>query len=164
MRRLILFRHGKAEAASPTGQDIDRHLAARGVREATDVGKRLAGLGIAPDLALGAPAARTYETWAAAQGELPPAAVIIEPGLYNAESEVIRQLAEEAGAKAQTVVVVAHNPGLHELAVRLLAASGSEKASLQKVYSQFPPATVAVFAFKTDGKVVFEHLLYPDRS
>ena len=34
MRRLILFRHGKAEAASPTGQDIDRHLAARGVREA----------------------------------------------------------------------------------------------------------------------------------
>ena len=158
MRRLILFRHGKAEAASPTGQDIDRHLAARGVREANP------RLTIFLEFALVSPAARTYETWAAAQDELPPAAVIIEPGLYNAESEVIRQLAEEAGAKAQTVVVVAHNPGLHELAVRLLAASGSEKASLQKVYSQFPPATVAVFAFKTDGKVVFEHLLYPDRS
>ncbi len=33
MDRLILLRHGKAEAEAPTGQDFDRALTGRGARQ-----------------------------------------------------------------------------------------------------------------------------------
>ena len=160
MQRLILFRHGKAAASSDSGDDFDRPLAPRGVGEASEMGARLAGLGVRPDVALVSMAARTRQTWEAAQAAFPAATVKFDPSLYNAaSSEIWRAAGEEPGA----VMVVAHNPGLHELALRLMIAASAPAQDLAAAQSRFPPATAAVFAFGADGAPRFEGLHYPQR-
>jgi len=129
MQRLILLRHAKAEGDAPSGQDFDRPLAPRGLREAEAVAAKLAGLGLRPDLALVSPAVRTRQTWDAVDAAMPGGAVRFDPSLYNAGAQELRRLvaqSEEAG----TVLVVAHNPGLQELAVELLVERGGPAAFL----------------------------------
>ena len=52
MQRLILLRHGKAEPDSESGEDFDRRLAPRGVRDSAAAGVTLADMGFRPDVAL----------------------------------------------------------------------------------------------------------------
>ena len=75
MDRLILLRHGKAEADAPTGQDFDRALTGRGRRDAALVARELAEAGSAPDLVLVSPAVRAKETWEEAAPFFPGARV-----------------------------------------------------------------------------------------
>ena len=49
MDRLILLRHGKAEADAPTGQDFDRALTGRGRRDVALVARELAEGGLGPE-------------------------------------------------------------------------------------------------------------------
>ena len=98
MDRLILLRHGKAEPDSDSGDDFDRRLAPRGVRESVDMGARLADMGFQPQVALVSPAARARDTWEAAQPAFPAAETRFVDHLYHADSETIRHAAEEAGA------------------------------------------------------------------
>ncbi len=51
MKRLILFRHGRAEPHSSSGDDFDRKLDPQGVTEAAVTGRTLADLGLIPDVA-----------------------------------------------------------------------------------------------------------------
>ena len=117
MDRLILMRHGKAERDSKSGEDFDRKLTDRGVRESAAMAANLADLGLVPDIALVSAAQRTRETWAAAQGAFPTCAARFERMLYLAEERLVRELAEAAGQSSRTVMVVGHNPGLQELAM-----------------------------------------------
>ena len=71
MRRLILFRHAKAEPRGPGQSDFDRQLAPRGWEDAAIVGRALAADGVTPDLALVSPSRRTTETWISARDAFP---------------------------------------------------------------------------------------------
>ena len=71
MDRLILMRHGKAERDSKSGEDFDRKLTDRGVRESAAMAANLADLGLVPDIALVSAAQGAGETWAAAQAACP---------------------------------------------------------------------------------------------
>jgi len=164
MDRLILFRHGKAQAESASGDDFDRQLAPRGVRESAEMAETLARLGLVPDLAVVSPAARARETWAAAEAAFPGARTQLEPELYNAESGAVRQVAEAAGRGVATVMVVGHNPGLQELAVRLLIEGSAPLALVAKAQRQFPPAAAAVFLFDANGRPSFDGLFFPERG
>ena len=139
MDRLILLRHGKAEAEAPTGQDFDRALTGRGGRDAALVARALADAGHAPDLALVSPAARAKETWEAAAPFFPDADVEWAPVLYHIDPQGILDLA--SGQEQRVVMVVGHNPGLGELAVFLARdAGGGELAG-------FPTGAAAVIDF-----------------
>ena len=162
MDRLILFRHGKAEPDSQSGEDFDRRLTARGARESAEVAQTLAGLGLIPTLALVSPAARARETWAAAETAFPGASMQLEPELYNAESGVIRHTASLAGRGGGSVIVVGHNPGLQELTVRLLMGGSAPSALIAKAQRQFPPAAASVFLIDADGRPAFDGLFFPE--
>ena len=164
MDRLILFRHAKAESEALSGDDYDRALATRGRREAREMGDQLAALGFKPDLVLVSPALRTRETWELAEEALPGAEVRFEPSLYNAEAGAIRRLAEQSGEGRGVVLVVAHNPGLQELALRLMMEGAAPASFLVRVQRKFPPAAVAVFHFDAAGRPVAEGLFYPERD
>ena len=87
MRRLVLFRHGKAEAAEPGRKDRDRRLAERGRRSAALVGDYLAHHALVPDFVLCSPALRTRETWRLAAERLPASPRLQEDDrLYGAEA------------------------------------------------------------------------------
>lgn len=164
MDRLILFRHGKAEPDSASGEDFDRRLAPRGQRESADMGAQLADLGFLPDVVLVSPAARARETWAAAEPHFPKARARFDDELYHADSGSVRREAERAGADCGTVMVVGHNPGLQELAVRLLTEGGSPPSLIARATRQFPTAAAAVFLFDGNGRPAFDGLFFPERN
>ncbi|HLY79463.1 MAG TPA: histidine phosphatase family protein, partial [Caulobacteraceae bacterium] len=116
MRRLILFRHAKAEPRGPGQDDFDRPLAARGWEDAAIVGRALAADGFAPDLALVSPARRTAETWICARDAFPRIRAELMRGLYNAGPDEIRAAIDQVADRCETLIVIGHNPGLHELA------------------------------------------------
>jgi phosphohistidine phosphatase len=164
MDRLILFRHGKAEPDSASGEDFDRRLAPRGQQESAEMGAQLADLGFLPDVVLVSPAARARETWAAAEPHFSKARVQFDDELYHADSGSVRREAERAGADCGTVMVVGHNPGLQELAVRLLTEGGSPPSLIARAARQFPTAAAAVFLFDGNGRPAFDGLFFPQRD
>lgn len=161
MDRLILFRHGKAERDSETGDDFDRKLAARGVRDSAAMAETLADLGLVPDIVLVSASARTRETWEACRAAFPNAHARTERQLYLAEERVIRAMAEQAGEHSRTVMVVAHNPGLQELTIRLLMEGAADATLLAKAHAAFPPAAAAVFLFDAAGRPSYDGLFFP---
>jgi phosphohistidine phosphatase len=164
MKRLILFRHGRAEPHSSSGDDFDRKLDPQGVTEAAVTGRTLADLGMIPDVALISPATRARETWAAAQPAFPDTQVEIDGDLYNADSGTLRHAAGVAGAGGKTVLIVAHNPGLHELVLELLRDADTEPALMGRAMRDFPPGAAAAFLIGDDGKPAFDGLFFPGRS
>jgi phosphohistidine phosphatase len=158
MQRLILFRHGDAERSAASGKDIDRRLTGDGRAAARAMGEALSGVGAAPMLVIVSDAARTQETWAAAQAAFGEVEVRIDARLYQADARTLFDAAAEA--PAQTVMLVAHNPGVHELALQLAEDAGDEpfKARLEL---GFPAAAAAVVDFDAHGRASAGRLLLP---
>lgn len=148
MRRLILLRHAKTERDAPSGRDIDRRLDERGVEDAALVGRWLAKK-YAPDLALVSSAARAQETWEIFSKSLPETLSEEIPDLYGADAGELLHIIQDAGASnAQRLMIVAHNPGLHELALALIA--DGERASRDALASNLPTTGVAVIDFEIE--------------
>ncbi len=140
MRQLVLLRHAKAAAESETGEDFDRPLAARGREDAPGIGEALAGAGADPEIVLVSSAKRTRETWGLVSSCFPDVTVEFRDDLYLAEANALLHAAEEAGA--ERVMVVAHNPGVHELASRLAHRNNALETSVR---AKFPTAAGAMF-------------------
>jgi phosphohistidine phosphatase len=164
MDRLILLRHAKAEAEAASGDDFDRPLAPRGQREAQAMAAQMAALGLKPDLALISPALRTRQTWEAVQATLPGGEVRFDRSLYNLDAKGIRRLAWHAGEGHGTVLVVGHNPGLQDLAVKLLREAGGPAPLLHRAQQAFPPGALAVFDIDAEGRPSADGLHFPERG
>lgn len=161
MQRLILMRHAKAEPAAGSGRDRDRVLAARGRTDAAAMGRALAGRGIRPDLALVSPAARTRQTWDLLHDAFGDVQVREDEALYNGEAETLRRFVEAAEDEAGCLMVVAHNPGVHLLAVEYLIESAASPAVLDRMSGGFPPGAAAIFTVDVAGRCTFEGFIQP---
>jgi phosphohistidine phosphatase len=164
MRRLILFRHGKAEMAGVTGGDRERGLTDRGRADSTRTAEWLRGSGFAPDVVLVSPALRTLTTWECASTSFPSARAEVLPLLYLAEAETLLGLLEETPDTADTVMVVGHNPGLQELGLRLAEDGHAPEAQIDRIGDGFPTAAAAVFRMGGEGEVTLEALYEPPRG
>ena len=146
MLLLTLLRHAKS--AYPMGvSDQWRPLNDRGQRDAPAAGAALAELP-AIDVALVSPATRAQQTWQLAQAHLPEIPLVSDPDLYLASPREIVEVVQRHAGDASHVVVVAHNPGLAELAM-WLAAPGNDGAYEQMV-TKFPTSAIAHLA--VDGQ------------
>lgn len=147
--RLMLFRHAKAEKGAPGARDRDRELAPRGLKEASRMGAYMVRHKFIPDLALVSPAQRTRETWDGLATALPACPVTIEDRLYESGHETILAAVREIEAAVTTLLVVGHNPGLHDTA-RLLIASGDVEAR-ERLNEGMPTSGLAVIDFALSG-------------
>lgn len=164
MERLILMRHGKAERHAQNGGDFERALADSGRADAAVMGKLLAGLALAPELMLVSSARRTRETGEAVAASFPKARIEHSRDLYHADPEDIVQALEDHGDAAATVMVVGHNPGMHELALRLALQGGASPIQTNRLRGRFPTSTVAIFGWGGGGPPVLEHLFYAQEN
>jgi phosphohistidine phosphatase len=141
-RRLILLRHAKSDW--PDVPDRDRPLAKRGRRDAPRIGRWLHDHGYLPDVVICSPARRTEQTWELVAPELAGApSVRFEPRAYAASALTLRSLLQELPGRYRTALLIAHNPGLSQLAASLAGSpAGDDGAGLR-----FPTAAVAVFSF-----------------
>ncbi|MGA8616521.1 MAG: histidine phosphatase family protein [Xanthobacteraceae bacterium] len=122
----MLLRHSKTERAQPGERDRDRKLTKRGRSDAPIIGAYMARHGLVPDLALVSPAVRAQETWALLADSFPRTPkTVIEERIFNADPQrLLDLLAETEGARS--LLLVGHNPGLHDLAVQLIASGDVE--------------------------------------
>jgi phosphohistidine phosphatase len=149
VRRLMLLRHGKALKSEPGERDFDRALAARGMTDSEKLGAFLTRHKLAPDRVVVSPAQRTRDTWARAALACPRApAPVFEPRLYDAKPKAILDIVRETG-DAMQVLIVGHNPGLHELAV-LLIASGDVEVR-ERLQEHLPTTGLVVIDFAVDA-------------
>ena len=160
MRRLMLLRHAKTETDAPTGRDQDRRLDERGHQDAAMIGDFIASHPPAPQLVLVSTAVRAQQTWefarAAMQDRVAAPQVCSVPDLYGAEPmQILHQIRLAAVPDPQQLLVVGHNPGLHELALALTGQGDSD--ARQELSRNMPTSGLAVFDFDTDdwGDVSF---------
>jgi len=96
------------------------------------------------DLVLVSTAARTRQTLdLALAGFNPRPRLAIEDGLYLASAERLRERLRLLAEDEKNVLVIGHNPGLHELALAL--ADASAPASQPLVAGKFPTAARVSF-------------------
>lgn len=151
MRHLILMRHGKAASESPSNDDFARPLVARGERDVVQTAQIIAGFVNSLDLALISPAKRTSDSWRQIASILPAKAVITPPQLYLAEPKQIWALIEQYAPLNSTLLIVGHNPGLHQIANQISRDNGGENAHhAQKLRDAMPTSSAAIFG-SSDG-------------
>lgn len=137
-RRLHLLRHAKAQPCAPGG-DAERALSENGLAGAALIGEFIRGQAIAPDLVLCSSARRARQTVEAIAPALPATVpVVTEDRLYLASANALLERLREVDDGVPSILLVGHNPGLHELAAGLL--HNGERAALPS----FPTAALAV--------------------
>ncbi|MFE5590040.1 SixA phosphatase family protein [Streptomyces sp. NPDC056549] len=148
-RRLMLVRHAKAVPKDRPIEDFDRPLSRRGRADAPRTGRWLADAGLRCDLVLCSPALRTRQTWQLAVPALtdPPPAVYDER-IYNASPSVLVAVLAERGQDLGCLMLVGHNPGIHELAVGL--SGGGPTDLLRRLREGFATSGVAVIDLTGD--------------
>jgi len=161
MQRLILMRHAEAERAAGSGRDRDRALSNRGRTDAAAMGRALAARGLRPDLALVSPAARTLQTWDLLHDAFGDVQIRDDEALYNGGAETLRRLVEAAEDDAGCLMVVAHNPGVHLLAVEYLVEGAASPSILDRMSGGFPPGAAAIFGVDAAGRPALEGYLQP---
>jgi phosphohistidine phosphatase len=121
MRSLTLIRHAKAEPAHHGQEDWDRPLEPQGMRDATEMARRLKTSARKPDKMLASPAVRAVAT-ATLMGRalrLSASNIVQDERLYLASSKAMLAVIHELGGGAKHLAVVGHNPGITELADQL---------------------------------------------
>ena len=150
MLRLLLLRHAKAERSRPGERDHDRRLAERGRADAPKLGAYMAKHRLAPDRVVVSTSARTRETWSLAAAAMTgKPKVVFEERIYESTHHALLQVVKETGPKIRTLLMIGHNPSLHELAVQLVATGDIE--TRQRLLEGFPTSGLAVIEFALDG-------------
>ncbi|MCU7820417.1 histidine phosphatase family protein [Kitasatospora sp. DSM 101779] len=145
MRRIVLVRHAKAE---PNGMnDHERPLSEAGRLEAPETGRWLAGAGVAPGLALVSTARRARQTWESIVPELPAAPpTVFEDRVYEADAADLLALVGETSEAVSVLLVLGHNPGVHEAADALAGEADGDLLDRMDG-SEFPNGSMAVLEF-----------------
>ena len=115
--RLLLLRHAKSSWADESLDDWQRPLNERGERDAPNVGTLIKRLSLLPDLIITSDAVRAETTArAVARAAGYQGKIDLSPELYHATpGAIIDVLQNISDAKARTVMIVGHNPGLEDL-------------------------------------------------
>ena len=145
MRTLYVLRHAKSDWGDASLRDFDRPLNGRGRKSAKAMGRELRERGLTPDLVLLSPSARTTETLARVEeGFGTSFEKVEERSIYLAETETLVALVRNAPAKSDRLMIVGHNPGMHELV--LLLAAGPRNLR-EEAAAKFPTAAMAEISF-----------------
>lgn len=138
MIKLVLVRHAKSDWGDAGLRDHERTLNERGLRDAPAMAERLAAAGAEVERILSSTAVRARTT-AAELGAALDVEVELDPELYLASAETLFEKAGESGVAS--VMVVAHNPGISDLAAQL--SNGS--------IEHMPTCAVARFAWDAES-------------
>ena len=143
LRQLLLMRHAKSSWDDPGLSDHARPLNPRGRAAASAMRRMMQGAGMAPDLVLVSSARRTLQTLEALEpwDDTP----LVEPmdALYLATQVQLLQALSGVADTVRSVLLLGHNPGLHDLA--LLLAGAADASQRHRLEQGFPSGALAEF-------------------
>jgi phosphohistidine phosphatase len=153
MRRLMLLRHAKTENDAPSGRDQDRRLDNRGRHDAAEIGSWIGRNPPFPSLVLVSHAVRALQTWEIAWEAMkelvPEPEVELIAELYGADiSQLLETIRSASVADPERLMIVGHNPGMHELAIAL--AGSGDAAGRGALADNLPTAGLAILDFDID--------------
>lgn len=129
MRRLFLLRHAKTETHALSARDRDRRLEERGHNDAALIGQWLSAHPPLPDYVYVSTATRTRETWgivASKLGKTVPHTFLDE--IYSADvADLLKIIRMAAIDDPDSLMIIGHNPALHELILDLLSARPTQE-------------------------------------
>jgi phosphohistidine phosphatase len=134
------LRHAKSSWELAGQLDWERGLLPRGIDDAKAIAEFMSKNGIEPEYVLCSSARRTKQTLASIREALPEAAeIVIADEIYQASIDDLLELIRNANPDAESVLLIGHNPSVHDLAVDL-AADGPD---LEQMAGKFPTAALA---------------------
>lgn len=145
MKTLHLLRHAKSSWKDPTLDDHERPLSKRGRAAAKTMARFLEEAELAPDVVLCSTAVRAKQTLGPIVKRLRPAKVIFERGIYEVPQRKLWKYLWALPENADNVLMIGHNPGLHELALAL--ADADSRKQLPPSGGKFPTGALATFSF-----------------
>lgn len=153
MKKLILMRHAKSSWEEDDIQDISRSLNERGRKGAALLGQWMEKSGNTPDQVITSAATRCRETWdgiGAALSAQPD--VLVERALYMAGPEEILDILRTR-AKGDTVLVLAHQPGIGLLAREMRV----DPPPAHEAFAKYPTGATTVLDLPIDdwSQIVF---------
>jgi phosphohistidine phosphatase len=149
VKQLHILRHAKSSWDDPDLADHERPLAPRGKKAALRIAEHVRTEGITPELVLCSTALRARQTLAALLPVLSGDVEIrLEDALYGAGVETVLTRLRTVDEAVGSVLVVGHNPTLHELA---LALTGREDA-----LEHFPTGSLATLSPTTSWADIAE--------
>ncbi len=173
LRQLLLMRHAKSLWDDPKLSDHARPLNARGRASAVAMRRAMREMGLVPDLVLVSSARRTLQTLEALGpwDDTP----LIEPmdALYLASAHDMLDVLHHVTDTVRSVLVLGHNPGMHELALTLVGAHAfsrpleADRATLSRLAEGYPTGALAEFsvagpwALVGEGSGRLQHFLTP---
>lgn len=140
MKLLGLLRHAKSDWDDVGLPDFERGLNGRGRKGAKLMGEHIAGYGVAWERTIASPAERVKLTLEASGLKLD---ITWEQQVYEAAATTLEQVLNEVEGDPASVLLVGHNPGLHELLFALVPAE-AEDALFEEAAAKFPTASFAV--------------------
>jgi phosphohistidine phosphatase len=145
MRQLLLLRHAKSSWDEGSLSDHARPLNMRGRRAADAMAEQMHVLGLTPDVVLVSSARRTLQTLEALQPLEDSPIIEVMDALYLAPWPALLEALRKVPDTARSVLLIAHNPGLHDLA---LALSGnlSQSAMAERLARDYPTGALAEFS------------------
>lgn len=152
MKQLLVLRHAKSSWDNPELEDIERPLAKRGLRDAPAMGRALNDHGFVADRVFCSDAQRTRETWSLLAPEWLGDKTIpftVTRALYMASADELLQFCKATDEQAQRVMLIGHNPGLHELCLRL-CGTAREPEDITHLSRKLPTAAFVRLSFPTD--------------
>jgi phosphohistidine phosphatase len=142
-KTLLILRHAKAEPAGDFAEDHLRPLAERGHVQAKAMGEYLREFRLKPQHILCSTATRTRETLDGLTLDVP---VAFSEKLYLASAGELLVMLNALPESAETVLIVGHNPGMHEL-VALLTYDAAREDDIERLRDGFPPCALAMLTF-----------------
>ena len=151
VRRLILMRHAKAERHWAASDDKSREINTRGRTEAAATASQIAPFVEARAIALVSPALRTVQTADVIEETIEIGERIIVDALYMASPGAIED-AVKTHAAADTIIVIGHNPGMHDCAYDFaMRGHNGQDGMLARLSGGFPTSYAALFEVDADG-------------
>lgn len=125
--------------------DHARPLNLRGRHAAALMAQAARDLGLAPEIVLVSSARRTLQTLEAFEPWNRPPSVEPLDALYLASAADLLDVLNRVPEAAASVLLVGHNPGLHDLAL-LLAAQSADEGALRRLMAGYPSGALAEFS------------------
>lgn len=142
---LFILRHGKASDQANT--DFDRPLTSRGQQQAIEKGLLLKQRTSSINTILCSEALRTRETLKYLDLDLKQTQVITDKALYLCDPETLLMHIQQV-QRAKSILLIGHNPGLHQFAYDLLSKNQStQDQMIDAVSASFPTCALAEFQF-----------------
>lgn len=140
MKRIFILRHAETQP-SAGGGDRERKLTDRGMMDARGLGAVMRERGYVPEFILCSPVTRTRQTLEQVLESLGKIQTEFEKIIYEGGQPDLMQLLQGVDDKFGAVLVVGHNPSIHQFAASL---ADEDSKLMDQLAAGYAPGTLTV--------------------